>query len=473
MQRILNVMNELTKKWSDFKQSRFVRNLNRVLLCKYFPFLSTVISLICYYTGFDILGFYNLAITTVLICLFADDLTPALTPILFLTVLPSKKSTSISEYLGQTHILAQLIVLAVIVVLAIIFRFSSIVVRKKFKPTPVFYGLCFLSLAFILNGIFSENAQFKNFLYGLAMAFFFLGIFTFLKDDIDVSKEGIERIAFTFFAFSFVPIIELLVAYITTEGLISDGGINRGLLAFGWGTYNSVGLLTNISIPFVIYLAGKKKLGFIFTAYSVLMLAVVALSCSRQAMISAAVVYPASIIALFIKGKNKIMNAITVVSAFLVCLTILLIFHDKLFDYFIKLFKSIKVNGEWNGNGRTALWEAALENFKKAPIFGFGFYVDLLYILQYSGGVWPMMYHNTFMELLGACGIVGLIAYLFHRVQTVQSFFRNATYERFVVSLVILVLLITNIFDNPIFKIMPTMVYSFMLAVLVKSEKTE
>ena len=41
------------------------------------------------------------------------------------------------------------------------------------------------------------------------------------------------------------------------------------------------------------------------------------------------------------------------------------------------------------------------------------------------------------------------------------------------VSLVILAILVTNIFDNPLFKIMPTMIYSFMVAILVKSEKSE
>ena len=466
-------MNQLTKKWSAFKNSRFSQIVNRVLICKYFPFLSTAISLVCFYTGFDLLGFYNLAITTALICIFADDLNSGLIPILFLTVLPSKKSTTISEYLGQTHILAQLIMLVSLVVLALVFRFGLTIGKKKFKPTPVFYGLCFLSVAFILNGVFSDNASVKNFLYGLALTFFFLGIFVILKDDVDVSEEGFERIAFTFFAFSLVPMIELFVAYLTTDGLITEDGINRGLLSFGWGTYNSVGLLTNISVPAVIYLAGKHKFGYIFSAYSVIMLVVVALSSSRQAMVTAALIYPIAVIALFVKGKYRKMNAITLISAFLVCVIVLLIFHDKMWGYIVKLFKSIKVNGEWNGNGRTALWKCALENFRTAPIFGYGFYVDLFHILGYDGGVWPMMYHNTFMEMIGACGIVGLIAYLAHRVQTVQSFFRKHTNERFMVSLVILAILVTNIFDNPLFKIMPTMIYSFMVAILVKSEKSE
>ena len=90
-------MNQLTKKWSAFKNSRFSQIVNRVIICKYFPFLSTAISLVCFYTGFDLLGFYNLAITTALICIFADDLNSGLIPILFLTVLPSKKSTTISD----------------------------------------------------------------------------------------------------------------------------------------------------------------------------------------------------------------------------------------------------------------------------------------------------------------------------------------------------------------------------------------
>ena len=55
-------------------------------------------------------------------------------------------------------------------------------------------------------------------------------------------------------------------------------------------------------------------------------------------------------------------------------------------------------------------------------------------------------------------------------MQTIISFFKNPTEDRFFVGLVIASLLILSLLDNHIFYILPTLVYSFMMSVLVNSE---
>ena len=99
---------------------------------------------------------------------------------------------------------------------------------------------------------------------------------------------------------------------------------------------------------------------------------------------------------------------------------------------------------------------------------GSGFYVHY----TYTGalGFFPKMCHNTVLELMAACGIVGLAVYLVHRVQTVISFFKNITMERSFIALTILPILILSLLDVHIFVIFPTLIYSGLLAVLIKSQ---
>ena len=81
------------------------------------------------------------------------------------------------------------------------------------------------------------------------------------------------------------------------------------------------------------------------------------------------------------------------------------------------------------------------------------------------------MYHNTVFQLLGSCGIIGLAAYVFHRVQTVISFFKNPTLERVYIAVTIITLLVLNLLDNHLFYMLPTLVYSTLLAAYIKAEE--
>ena len=65
---------------------------------------------------------------------------------------------------------------------------------------------------------------------------------------------------------------------------------------------------------------------------------------------------------------------------------------------------------------------------------------------------------------------VRAIAYLVHRALTVISYFRKITLERTFIALTILSLLIVSLLDNHVFNIFPTMIYTYLISVLVKSE---
>lgn len=451
--------------------------LKRALSSKFFPFFTAGVNLICYYLGLDLVMIYYTAIAGILILLLCDDLSPLISVFLFMCVMVTKQhspsyTTGSSDYYFQTAVLAQIIVLICLMVGGVVYRIAKCAVKKQFKFTPVFYGLCALAAAFILNGMFSESYKPLDILYGAFMAFFFLGIFVLLKDNVKPCKELYERVAFGFIALSAVLLIELAVTYATTENLIVNGNIDRNLIMFGWGIYNTYGMLMVMCIPAALFLAMRLKHGYLFTVYSFILLAACILCMSRQAMLASAAVYLICIIILLVKGKYRLQNFIICGAALAVAAILIGVFHAKVGKFLAGVFNNIQVNGELDGSSRASLWRAAFMNFLSAPIFGSGFYVDLPQALPMVGlDIIPLMYHNTFMQFLGACGIVGLIAYVIHRIQTVISFFKKITLERTYIAVTIAALLLISIFDNHMFYILPTLVYSGLLAILVKSEE--
>ena len=466
-------MNEFLQK---LKENKFIGLLKSLLSNKFFPLIFIPISLLCYYLGLDMVMIYVIGIFGTLIFLLLDDISPIISVFLFMTIFVSGENTtsvwagSTADFYFQTANLVQIFILIAIFASSAIYRVVKNIIKKQFSLSPIFWSLCAFAVVLLFNGIFSKGYNPKNLLYGLIMALCFLGIFSAVKDNIIISQDGFIKIAYGFLAFSIVLAIELVVKYCTAENIIVDGIIKRELLTFGWGTWNTIGMFLVLCVPFIVYLAGKEKFGYLFAVVSVLIFIASIMSCSRQSIIGAFIAYPASLLMLFVKGKNRLKNAAIIVTAVVIFIIILFV-NDKLIKYFKELFEKIVVNGELSGNGRKRIWEEALVHFKSAPIFGAGFYVELS-AAHFSGlSFIPIMAHNTFMQLLSSCGIVGLIVYLAHRVLTFISYFRNITVERTYLMFAIVVFLIICLFDNHIFNIFPTIIYSNLIAILVGSEQ--
>ena len=474
----------MKEKFSKIKNSGFVQAWKEILVSKCFPFITAAISLFCYYLGLDIVFIYYIGIVGLIIILFLDDISPFITLLLFMCILVSYKNSpsflsESSTYYSNHAILAQVFIVISALALALIFRIVLACIRKQFSLSPVFWGLCAFAVVLLFNGLFSADYNSKNLVYGLVMALCFLGIFTALKDNLIMTDEAFERIALSFFALSIVLIIELLVAYFTVDGLYVDGNFYREKLTFGWGMWNTMGMMLLICLPAVLYLAGKYKYGFIFTLFSIVLFVTIWMSCSRQSMLASLVLYPVCLIVLLFKGTNRFANICIIICSIIAISILLLISKDTIFKYFKDLISKIMINGELSGNGRMRLWEGGVEYFKSAPFLGVGFYSNLYMDFQdgfigFSGmSLIPHMCHNTFIQLLSACGIMGLLTYLIHRVQTIISFLKNINFNRSFIALTILALVGVSLVDNHIFNIFPTIIYSCLLAALIASEKKD
>lgn len=459
----------------SIKSLKAIEKIKEVICSKYFPFVTAALFVLCYYLGWDLVAIYYLGIVGIFIMLFSDDLTPLITLLLFINVIVSLKNTpattmSASDFYSKPVNLAQIITVVVLLISCMIYRIVNTCVKRRFRLSPMFFGLCAFSLVMLLNGLFSKNYNTGSLLYGFIMAACFLGIYSVIKDNVSNDKQTFEKIAYGFVALGILLIIELVVAYITTEGLFVDGLIQRHKLIFGWGVYTIHGMLVAMCIPAPLYLACHNKHGYIFTVFSILLFVTTFLSCCRQAMVAAVIIYPACLVMLFWKGKNRLINACILATAAIAAIILIFVFREFIFKFFEMLLDNIFVDGELNGSGRGRLWKEAIEKFKTAPFLGVGFITEFSYDNISGLSFFPLMCHNTFLQLLSACGIMGLLTYVCHRVLTVVSFSKNVTLERTYIGLTILVLLITCIFDNHIFNIIPTIVYSALIGVLEKTE---
>lgn len=460
------------------RENRICKALSCALSWRYFPFITAVFVVGFYYLEWDLATIYLMGITGILSVLLLDNLTPLISNFLFIGIIISEghspstfgSGNAASDFLFQPAVLGQIVAVVSLYLLAIGVRLFMTVKQGKFKLTPTFYGLAVLGFVFILNGLFSENYSPTNLIYGVIMALCFLGVFALMKDNVTCNDKTFTDVAFAFMALSVALILELFIKYVTTPDIFVGDEIDREKLGFGWGMYNNMGMLMLLSLPSVMFIAGKHKYGYLFYGYALLHVVAIIMTMSRQAIFGVAIIFPVCLVMLLWKGKHRLINSIISGGALAVLIILIIIFRDKLGTIFELLTKDIE-----SGNGRMGLWKDAIKNFKSAPLFGTGFFVDLANDPGFAGlSLIPDMYHNTIMQLLASCGLTGLLAYAVHRAQTVVSLIKNPSLPRIYIAVTVLSLLIVNLLDNHLFYILPTIVYSCLISILIKSEdKTE
>ncbi len=471
-------LKQIGEKIENCKATQIIR---RALGSCYFPLVTAAVCIACYYLGWDIVNIWYLCLCGTAIMICCKDVSPVLCIVLFLSLLPSAQHSPridgfSSGYLVSPPILAQEIIGVTFFGSSLLYRLVAGVFNGNFKITPMFWTVVALSVAFMLGGLFYSHYTILNFVYGLALAGVLIGFYIFSCGNIKIDEKTFIRIAYYFIAVFGTAALFLAVAYLTYDGVIVDGKVMRGKLVFGWGTYNQLGLLLAMAIPAWFYLAGKHKYGFGFLLGGLANLVVVFLSMSRQAMVMGTVIFVACCVWLLIwdKGKKRIINASIMGAVVLVGFIGLAIMHDKVLPFFSSFLQGLAT-----GNGRTRLWEEGMQNFLHKPLFGVGFFDPLAEEgnVGFTNGklsnIIPRMCHNTFFQLISSCGLVGLVAYVVHRTQTVISVINNITNERVFVVMLLGVLLLMSLLDNHIFYFIMTAVYTLLVSLLAVTEKKD
>lgn len=398
-------------------------------------------------------------------CIVCEDIRALLVPILYVTF-----SFSHNAYNNAFSSISFLIV----VILGVSLFFGGLIAHiiiykrakeiKKLPSSMLFWGIIFLSGSFLLNGLFNFS-EYKpiNISFAFFMVFFLAFIFCFFYAFLKEREDTIEYLLHLFFIISLVIASQMIVLIVRDAGFLGES-IDKNTLFLGWGAWNNIGSMLAMLLPVHFYYACVRKHGYIYLGTALFVFIAIVLTLSRSSLLFAGVVSAICVVIICIKGNNVKINRIITVCLAVVGIAGIIVIWDK-----ISTLLASYLNQGLSDNGRFKIYKDGLLNFIHHPIFGGGF--ASCPDEGFGFGASPNKYHNTFIQLLGTCGIIGFGAYIFHRYQTIKLFIKQRSKLPVVfLALCILALLLTSLLDNHLFNLFPTMYYSVILAVIEKCQ---
>ncbi len=403
------------------------------------------------------------------ICIFSDDLLPLMPIVICCYIAPSvtnnpgRNETSVFyPAYGGIYLLC----IAAIAFGALLFRLIRDRQRffgRKHKLLP---GIMLLTAAYLLAGIgskgYADNAP-KSILFAFVSGASILVPYFVFSGGVRWEKARKDYLAWTGFGIGCALLLQVLWIYLTGN-VIENGVIQRSAIYTGWGMYNNIGALLAIMIPFPFYLATQYRKGWIGTVVGSVFFIGVLLTCSRGSILCGGGIYFLCVVLMLYYANNRKANALALI-LFVGGLALMLSMFSR---PLLNLFSSLLDRG-LDPSNRDTIYRDGMKLFSKYPVFGGSFFST-----EYMPWGWstveginnflPPRWHNTIVQLLASCGAVGFVAYLVHRVQTVQLFVRDRKPEKIFTAASIVALLACSLLDCHFFNIGPVLFYSMALA---------
>lgn len=494
---------EESKRVIWLKDNKVMEFIEKFLYSKgYLAFLA-VLTLLANFFSLEFPVYIFICLLVVYISLFSRDMLPMLPIPLFMYFTPSwgnNPAVNPQSIFYPEHGLY-------FIVAAVLVAFAGVIVRIVLREKKDFFtakrslipGFIALAITFLLGGIGTEYYIFENFRYVLLFfvsLFVFYYLFTGTIDWKCVGKDYMCQIGFTL---GVVLLAELVYIFTFAKGglfnpigpmsdVFRDGSIVRNNIHTGWGIHNNIAGMMCVMLPFFFYFAGTRKFGFIYNLLAHLLCLGIVCTISRTSMLSAACEYVICAVVLLCRKQNRMQNAIvfgTVIGvALLAVASVFLLAQgegklaqiaDKLIASVMNKFDQLLALG-FSDSNRLSNYSTALQQFSENPLFGNAFYSCNAYQYNLVGGKMsflPARWHNTICQVLASCGIVGLMGYFYHRVQSLRVFFKNFGFSKFFVLLSFLSILGISMLDCHLFNIGPGLIYSILLCFAEKMEKDE
>lgn len=196
-------------------------------------------------------------------------------------------------------------------------------------------------------------------------------------------------------------------------------------LLLGIGSPNTVAIILELTIPFMLYFSFKRKY-FINTLFFYIAYLLLILTLSRGAIIVTTFLMIPYTIYLFITHKNKykihLIYHISILSTIIISLLFLSIKEPKLISNYMNVFLAHFDTL----TGRDQIWMYILEHWKINPVFGIGIVSNALW--DYSGSGEFYFAHSTFLETLWMTGLVGFVGLLVHLFDKYFYIIKNKKY---------------------------------------------
>ena len=435
------------------------------------------LTLLSNFCGAELFTYTCFVLIVLYLCLFGRDLLPMMPLAICSYIAPSRNNNpgiSTESVFSPARGGFYLIILAALLIIALIYR----LIRDKELGRMAFLkckrmllpGMLALGIGYLLSGIGSEKLSevgWQNLLFAFIQAASVIVLYVLLTGAVKWDQAPTGYLAWTGMCVGYVLLAELVFIYLRYH-IIQNGVIERPLIYSGWGHYNNIGSLLAMMIPFPFFLTGKGKHTGVFYFSGLLFLGGVLFTCSRGSILCGVVTYLASYTVSLLHSRRARANATIHIATALIFLTIFLVFADDL----LRLFRTMLGYG-LDPAERDIGFAAGWKQFLKNPVFGGTFYPNEYRLYTWATSesfvsFFPPRWHNTIVQMLASCGIVGIAAYCFHRIQTLRLFLHRFSGKKMFAMVSMLTLLATSMVDCHFFNVGPVLFYSMMLAFVEK-----
>lgn len=448
-------------------QNSFKDRTNRFFVSPWYIFVVLLLSAAAHLLAAELVAYTVFALIAVYVCLVGNDFLPIAPLLLFSYILPSANNNP-GKNEASIFSTGWFLALAVAVVVSFLIFFIRNIKKLFSCKRSLIWGMLALCAGYLLSGIFSEaygTVAGKNLLFAALQCSCVILPYFLLSGGVDWRKVRKDYLAWVGVCAGVLLLLEVFWSY-RTGGVIIDGVINRKKIFTGWGMYNNLGAMLAMMIPFAFCLGTQHHKGWLGMFLGGVFLLGVVMTCSRASMIAALGIYVLCSLIMLFQAHNRRRTLWCVGCLFGVAVVAFLVFHKSILQLYSGFLDKIT-----DPSSRHILFAEGWKVFKEAPVFGSSFYSPGYQPWDFStvdafSSAFPPRWHNTFIQLLASCGVVGLLAYIFHRFQTVKLFFRRKGILRNGIGCSIAVLLVCCLLDCHFFNLGPVLFYSAQLAFL-------
>ncbi len=411
----------------------------------------------------ELVGFTVITLCVCFTNLFARDTRSAIPPLFLITFVMGQQNSEESVVVRYftAPVFPTLIALGVILIGTAIYRLiADKKITKLFCRTRLLYGFIALSIGLLLGGLFSNANMAESFAISGSLLVTGLVFYVFFAATMEHRKDNIKYLSQTVAVAAGVIALEIAYLYITkyTPGRPLDGAW-KGEIIFGWGISNAIGEMLTFLLAPIFYLAFSSRRGWLYYLLAVVVLIAVFFTLSRNALLFGALLFAFCTGVCIISGKNSV--GISIAATVLVIAAAVFIFVGKYSNKLDKLF-AFFIDTMLNDRGRFVIWEDYWNRFTSYPVFGMGFGTsDALVKKGYLA-------HNTVFQMLGSCGIVGILTYIYHRYETVKIYLTKPTSARSFMGFAVLAFLLMSLLDPTFFYAHFIIYYTLILTVSEK-----
>jgi len=465
-----------------WQNNKIVAAINKFLNSIYYLIALAVTTVLAAIFGLEFIVMPIYALLVLWNALLNKDMLPAFPIAMFGFMIISNKTSdtthNISSLSNKTFAITFYISLG-LVVAGIITRviYDIIKKRKELKIPQLLIGLSAIVLTFIIGGLFTEYKSGQETAYALLLTFSFIAPYLYFYLSIDWKEDHKDYIFFTLMMMGMVVAFEVFYRAIDLKWIhpITEYTIDGDFIKLGWGVKPEIGTMLAMSIPSFFYFINRKQYKYLYLSLSFIVVFALILLRARWPLAFGLITYIALLIHTFIKANKKDRTIIgTIVGAILlVGIVLMIIFRKEVTEFFkttIEQFTTHKDSDEerWN------LYKAGWNHFINNPVFGVGWYqCPSNVVYSFENNIIPPRYHDTFIQILACTGVIGMLAYGYHRYETIRVFIKKRSYETVIIGLSILMLLLGSLLDTHLFNIACTIQYSTLLVVMEKSKSNK